>query len=158
MAIQLGLNSLLTNSLNIFQLPQKPTDSVIRERVSGAAGAYCLYCRNHDYGLAVAAAIFSNELPSSPTNWDQLEWDITNIFECLAHERPMPRRLTAKSARNALFIASNGRCSICGKDLEDSFHADHVEPWSLTGVTNLHDMQAVCASCNFRKGAKTDVK
>jgi superfamily II DNA or RNA helicase len=65
----------------------------------------------------------------------------------------MSRRLTSKRLRAALWIAANGNCQICKIGLPDDWHADHVIPWSKSGITNVHDMQALCPACNLKKGA-----
>lgn len=70
------------------------------------------------------------------------------------HGGEMNRRLTSKRLRAALWIAANGKCQLCGIELPDNWHADHVIPWSKSGTTNVHDMQALCPKCNLIKGAK----
>ena len=64
------------------------------------------------------------------------------------------RVITSKTIRNALAKASNFQCAICGSNLDQSFHADHIVPWKLTRVTNPHAMQALCKNCNLKKGSK----
>lgn len=66
----------------------------------------------------------------------------------------MARFLTSKKQRNALFIFSGGMCSICGRPLEKSWHADHITPYCVSKKTDFYDMQATCPKCNQRKGAK----
>lgn len=66
----------------------------------------------------------------------------------------MSRRLTSKRLRGALFIAADGRCQSCGKELGAGWHADHLVPWSKTKRTNVHEMRALCPRCNLAKGAK----
>lgn len=63
-----------------------------------------------------------------------------------------PRRLRRKSLRNALWLAADGKCQICNEPLPDDWHADHVEPWSKGGETSYGNSQALCPSCNIRKG------
>jgi 5-methylcytosine-specific restriction endonuclease McrA len=64
------------------------------------------------------------------------------------------RRLVSKKLRQALYLSTGGKCAICGVDLPDDWHADHVIPWSVTGRTNVHEMQPLCPPCNLRKGAQ----
>lgn len=64
----------------------------------------------------------------------------------------MSRCLRSKNLRAALYCEANGRCQICGDELNEGWHADHVVPWSVTKKTNVHDMQALCARCNLKKG------
>jgi len=63
-----------------------------------------------------------------------------------------PRTLRSKKLRAALWYAADGKCSMCGADLDEHFHADHVDPWINTHHTNVHEMQALCPTCNLRKG------
>lgn len=65
-----------------------------------------------------------------------------------------PRFLRGRGLRAALWLASGGRCALCGAALSPDWHADHRLPWSLTRRTNVHEMQALCVTCNLRKGAK----
>lgn len=62
------------------------------------------------------------------------------------------RTLRSKRLRGLLYDAFGGRCAICGCELPDDWHADHVVPWSVTGRTNIFEMQALCPQCNLRKG------
>lgn len=71
-------------------------------------------------------------------------------------EAEVVRALRAKRLRAALFVAADGRCRICGAVLGAGWHADHVVPWSRSGRTNVNEMQALCASCNLKKGARYD--
>jgi 5-methylcytosine-specific restriction endonuclease McrA len=69
----------------------------------------------------------------------------------------MNRRLSSKKMRALLYYAQDGKCAICGEPLPDDWHADHVVPWVKEQRTNVFAMQALCPSCNLKKGAKTDV-
>jgi len=62
------------------------------------------------------------------------------------------RTLRSKRLRAVLYCAANGKCQICGEELGEDWHADHVVPWSVTNRTNVHEMQALCSACNLRKG------
>lgn len=65
----------------------------------------------------------------------------------------MARTLRSKRLRAALYIAADGKCQICGCELPDDWHADHIVPYSKTGRTNVHEMQALCPTCNQKKGS-----
>ncbi|AWZ20546.1 hypothetical protein RTM1035_02370 [Roseovarius sp. TM1035] len=47
-------------------------------------------------------------------------------------------------------------CQKCGEVLDASFHADHVHAHSRGGATVLKNGQALCATCNLKKGASND--
>jgi len=66
------------------------------------------------------------------------------------------RRLASKRLRAALWLAADGKCSICGVELPANWHADHVVPWSVSKRTNVHEMQALCPACNLKKGKAYD--
>ena len=51
-------------------------------------------------------------------------------------------------------ILSGNQCSICKTPLNKKFHGDHKVPWSKGGQTILNNGQALCVSCNLKKGDK----
>ena len=63
-----------------------------------------------------------------------------------------PRRRFKTAERVALYLAADGHCSRCGTELQSSWHADHVTPHSLGGPTDVINGQALCPSCNLKKG------
>lgn len=65
----------------------------------------------------------------------------------------MARFLRSKRLRAALWAAADGKCQGCGCDLPDGWHADHTVPYSVSGRTNVHEMQALCPKCNLLKGS-----
>ena len=65
------------------------------------------------------------------------------------------RFLREPSLRAALYVEADGKCNMCGKPLGQGWHADHVQPWSLSHRTNVFEMQALCADCNREKGDRT---
>ncbi len=42
----------------------------------------------------------------------------------------------------------------CNKSLDKSFHADHVFAFSKGGETTTSNGQALCATCNLKKGSQ----
>lgn len=56
--------------------------------------------------------------------------------------------------RTALYLAQDGRCALCDKELTPGWHADHVAPWSVGGETDVVNGQALCPTCNLKKGKK----
>ena len=65
----------------------------------------------------------------------------------------MSRCFTTRQ-RNALERASSGLCSICGVRLPAGWHADHKIPFSKNGATDVLNGQALCSTCNLKKGNK----
>lgn len=64
------------------------------------------------------------------------------------------RRRFNKRERAAMYLAANGKCSNpeCLRDLEPSWHGDHVTPYALGGPTDVSNGQALCRDCNLKKG------
>ncbi|WP_079408529.1 DEAD/DEAH box helicase family protein [Streptomyces sp. 3211] len=62
------------------------------------------------------------------------------------------RRRFNSSERVALFLTGAGVCAGCGVELEPGWHADHQEPWSAGGATDVMNGQALCPPCNLTKG------
>ena len=67
----------------------------------------------------------------------------------------MKRNFT-KRMKKILLIVDGNTCQICKKKLDKSFHADHIFPYSKNGSTTLRNAQALCATCNLKKGNKVD--
>ena len=53
-----------------------------------------------------------------------------------------------------LFIIQNGKCNICGKDISDKFHVDHIIPLSRKGQHKSDNIQLLCQGCNLKKSNK----
>lgn len=64
------------------------------------------------------------------------------------------RTLRSKKLRARLYYSQNGQCAMCGCELPDTWHADHIIPHSVSHRTNVHEMQALCPLCNLKKGTK----
>lgn len=62
------------------------------------------------------------------------------------------RRTFNRRERFALYLAADGKCEICGAPLDQSFHADHITPYSKGGETSISNGQALCPECNLKKG------
>ena len=54
--------------------------------------------------------------------------------------------------RLAIYYKYNKQCNECSKEVEmDSFHADHITPYSKGGETTLENGQLLCVDCNLAK-------
>lgn len=69
-------------------------------------------------------------------------------------EQEMTNRRFNKQQRTNLYLASGGVCENCGAELGPGWHADHVEAWSRGGATDVVNGQALCPTCNLKKGSK----
>ena len=63
----------------------------------------------------------------------------------------MARRFN-QSQRIDIFIRQDGKCALCGEELQPSWHADHIMPYSKGGWTVAENGQALCPECNLKKG------
>ena len=64
------------------------------------------------------------------------------------------RRNFSSRQRKILALAAGNICQSCGEPLSRDFHADHVKPHSKGGSTIVDNGQALCPTCNLKKGAK----
>lgn len=67
------------------------------------------------------------------------------------------RRRFNRRERTALYLAADGRCENCGRELEPGWHGDHVQPWSRGGDTDVINGQALCPDCNLEKGIRMTI-
>lgn len=68
----------------------------------------------------------------------------------------MARFLRSRWMRWALRRRENFFCPKCGEPLNASFHADHIKAFAKGGKTNMHEMQALCPTCNLKKGDRDE--
>ncbi|MFD6363804.1 DEAD/DEAH box helicase family protein, partial [Streptomyces roseolus] len=68
-----------------------------------------------------------------------------------AQHRGRRRRFNG-TERTALYLAADGICQSCGTPLEPGWHADHMQPYSASGPTEILNGQALCPTCNLEKG------
>jgi 5-methylcytosine-specific restriction endonuclease McrA len=61
------------------------------------------------------------------------------------------RRLANKRERELLFSLFDGRCAICGEELDESFEIDHMVPFSQGGETTIWNMQPLHPGCHLEK-------
>lgn len=74
------------------------------------------------------------------------------------------RRRFSRREKAALYEAAEGRCQCggcracgpdeCGAELATGWHADHDEPWSRNGETDVINGRALCPACNLTKGSR----
>lgn len=70
---------------------------------------------------------------------------------------PNERRRMDAAVRSALHEAQGGKCMYCPRALPvDLMHVDHKTPVSRNGSDDMDNLQALCSTCNLRKGSKTD--
>ena len=61
-----------------------------------------------------------------------------------------PRYLTEAKKK---IIAARQRfcCNICKEMLSDIWHADHIDPFHLSGSNSFNNYQILCANCHGKK-------
>ena len=57
-----------------------------------------------------------------------------------------------RTDKNTLFVKAHGQCVMCGEPLDTTWEADHIVPYSLDGKTEINNGQALCSTCNKKKG------
>ena len=77
------------------------------------------------------------------------------VFETVP--APMPYEQTTRTpipeaVRAEVWRRDQGRCVNCGS--KENLHFDHIIPVSRGGGTSPKNLQLLCQSCNFTKGAK----
>lgn len=70
----------------------------------------------------------------------------------------MTRRRFNKRERSVLYLAADGKCCECRRDISQGWHSDHVQPFSRDGITDLINGQALCRECNLKKGNRVGVE
>ena len=65
-----------------------------------------------------------------------------------------PQRWFTAQQSGQIWSRSNRRCADCGIQLtETNFHADHIKPHSMGGLTTVENGQVLCSLCNLKKGS-----
>ncbi len=62
-------------------------------------------------------------------------------------------RLFNHKQKQALYWIAGGICEGCGEPLPAHWHADHIQPHATGGPTDVVNGQALCPTCNLKKGA-----
>lgn len=60
----------------------------------------------------------------------------------------MDRVFSAKQKRH-MYIASDGKCEGCGRDLPDGWEAHHISRYADGGVTEIQNGMALCRACHL---------
>ena len=74
------------------------------------------------------------------------------------HPATPPRRRFNTRERTALYLAADGHCTLCGTELEPGWHADHRDPYTAGGPTDVTNGQALCPTCNLKKGSTVTIE
>lgn len=73
-------------------------------------------------------------------------------MSCAARD---PQRLFSAAQKRRLYLAQQGLCAECGAELEDGWHAHHIEQWSRGGATETNNGTALCEPCHTRRHSGT---
>ena len=75
-----------------------------------------------------------------------------DVYRNLSSEERERRRYFNLEERTALLILAQGRCQKCNALLGQDWEADHIVPFANGGLTDITNGQALCRSCNRKKG------
>jgi hypothetical protein len=94
----------------------------------------------------------------SPANQ---EYRCSRLYSSILSKiNPLPidqKRLFTKDEKQALLFLGNYQCSLCNSKVSmDNSEADHINPFSKGGITQLSNGQILCISCNRSKGSKNN--
>jgi HNH endonuclease len=66
-----------------------------------------------------------------------------------------PRRSFTRAEVYRVWELQGRVCKLCRRAIPvDLMHGDHISPWIEGGRTELTNLQALCGSCNLRKGSR----
>jgi len=66
-----------------------------------------------------------------------------------------PRRLFTRQEVWRSWEMQGQACRLCRRKIPfDLVHGDHIVPWAAGGPTAIVNLQALCGSCNLRKGSQ----
>lgn len=65
-----------------------------------------------------------------------------------------PQRFFSQHERTVLYLVADGHCEICGRPVDHSFHADHIQRWADGGPTDVLNGRCLCPECNLNRNKK----
>lgn len=66
-----------------------------------------------------------------------------------------PRRNFTRAEVHRAWELQGRVCKLCRRSIPiDLMHGDHINPWIHGGLTMIANLQALCGSCNLRKGSR----
>lgn len=74
------------------------------------------------------------------------------LCEACSAKQNRKRKPISNSLRIAVYKRSNFQCVKCGENDIEKLTLDHINPFSKGGEDTLENLQALCKSCNSRKG------
>lgn len=109
---------------------------------------------------------FYNEYKEVEFNFEEIEKRISELFADAeikskkgiyyyilnGDSKHLSLRIFEDHVKKAIYEKQKGKCKHCDKEFPlNQMHADHIEPWSLGGKTELKNCQVLCQSCNAKK-------
>ncbi len=61
------------------------------------------------------------------------------------------RKNPSKLMRKQIFLKTEGKCHICGGELDNKWHADHVLPHASGGKDTVANFLGSCSVCNMAR-------
>lgn len=87
------------------------------------------------------------------TLWDYVE-DCSSILKEI---NPTKRKMWLQDVLDDLYEEQNGKCAICGGQLDSEYHVDHKIPFSKGGGNERSNLQLAHPKCNQSKGNAVDI-
>lgn len=99
--------------------------------------------------------LFSKQLVTSICGYqlDQASYKLMDQWMLAYFRKGDCRVKYSEEFRNDVKRRQNGRCAICGCELKETDHLDHIYPWSYVGdeLNPEENLQLLCAECNLQK-------
>ena len=92
---------------------------------------------------------------------DKINGQLYDIIYGESHKTINKERKNIERFRDEVFEKCNGKCYLCGENLSNGFHIDHVIPISrakyfgISDANDIDNLKAACAKCNHQKTDKT---
>jgi 5-methylcytosine-specific restriction endonuclease McrA len=159
----------------------EPSDPSHRFMFRIAEGSLDLYWGGYEYSIELDRVNTPARLLASLSHILAKDWEYASSrriclliralerhfdWSLLSSSREPPRSRTTSAAeerakltpslRYDVLLRDDFRCRACGFSVESGahLHIDHIKPVSKGGTTEIHNLQALCSTCNLGKGSR----